>query len=54
MYSGAYYLVNEINPLWTIFVKTVSNGTKNEKHFVAQQEGYIKDVKKCFGILQAH
>ncbi|CAL8119881.1 unnamed protein product [Prunus armeniaca] len=53
-YSGAYYLAEGIYPRWTTFVKTIPNPqSKKERSFVSFQEGYRKDVERCFGILQA-
>jgi len=53
-YSGAYYLADGIYPRWTTFVKTIPNPQlEKEKSFAAFQEGYRKDVERCFGILQA-
>ncbi|XP_070681828.1 uncharacterized protein [Malus domestica] len=53
-YDGPYFLADGIYPRWSKFVKTVqrSRSTK-EKHFASCQEGCRKDVKRCFGILQA-
>ncbi|XP_021825146.1 uncharacterized protein LOC110766175 [Prunus avium] len=54
VYSGAYYLADGIYPRWTTFVKTIPNPqSQKEKSFVAFQEGYRKDMERCFGILQA-
>ncbi|XP_021830062.1 uncharacterized protein LOC110770271 [Prunus avium] len=54
IYSGAYYFADGIYPRWTTFVKTILNPqSKREKSFDAFQEGYRKDVERCFGILQA-
>ncbi|CAL8162333.1 unnamed protein product [Prunus armeniaca] len=54
IYSGAYYLADGIYPRWTTLVKTIPNPqSEKEKSFVAFQEGYRKDVERCFGILQA-
>ncbi|XP_021808251.1 uncharacterized protein LOC110751986 [Prunus avium] len=54
VYSGAYYLADGIYPRWTTFVKTIPNPqSQKEKSFAAFQEGYRKDVERCFGILQA-
>ncbi|XP_021807294.1 uncharacterized protein LOC110751167 [Prunus avium] len=55
VYSGAYYLADGIYPRWTTFVKTISNPqSEKERNFASFQEGYRKDVERCFGILQAH
>ncbi|CAL9004814.1 unnamed protein product [Prunus brigantina] len=54
VYSGEYYLVNRIYPRWTTFVKTIPNPqSEKERSFASFQEGYRKDVERCFGILQA-
>ncbi|XP_070667836.1 uncharacterized protein [Malus domestica] len=53
-YDGAYYLADGIYPRWTTFVKTVPHPqSEKEKHFAKCQKGCRKDVKRCFGILQA-
>ncbi|CAL8136879.1 unnamed protein product [Prunus armeniaca] len=39
---------------WTTFVKTIPNPqSEKERRFASFQEGYRKDVERCFGILQA-
>ncbi|CAL2246030.1 unnamed protein product [Prunus armeniaca] len=54
VYSGAYYLSDGIYPRWTTFVKTIPNPqSEKERNFASFQEGYRKDVERCFGILQA-
>jgi len=54
VYEFLCYLINGIYSLWTTFVKTIRNPkTEKEAHFSAKQEGYRKDVERCFGILQA-
>ncbi|CAL9001713.1 unnamed protein product [Prunus brigantina] len=54
VYSGAYYLADGIYPRWMTFVKTIPNPQfEKEKSFAAFQEGYRKEVERCFGILQA-
>ncbi|CAL2265724.1 unnamed protein product [Prunus armeniaca] len=54
VYSGAYYLADGIYPRWTTFVKTIPNPqSEKERSFVSFQEGYKKDVERCFSILQA-
>ncbi|CAL8088509.1 unnamed protein product [Prunus armeniaca] len=54
VYSGAYYLADEIYPRWTTFVKTIPNPqSEKERNFASFQEGYRKDVERCFSILQA-
>ncbi|XP_021831749.1 uncharacterized protein LOC110771714, partial [Prunus avium] len=53
IYSGGYYLGDEIYPRWTTFVKTIPHPQlENEKYFDAYQEGYRKNVERCFSILQ--
>ncbi|CAL8175183.1 unnamed protein product [Prunus armeniaca] len=54
VYSGAYYLADGIYPRWMTFVKTIPNPqSEKERSFASFQEGYRKDVERCFGILQA-
>ncbi|KAI5347282.1 hypothetical protein L3X38_015161 [Prunus dulcis] len=54
IYQNGYYLANDIYPRWTTFVKTISYPRSHKQNFFAHyQEGYIKDVERCFGILQA-
>ncbi|XP_021800361.1 uncharacterized protein LOC110744681 [Prunus avium] len=54
VYSSGYYLADGIYPRWTTFIKTIPNPQlEKEKSFAAFQEGYMKDVERCFGILQA-
>ncbi|XP_004292547.1 PREDICTED: uncharacterized protein LOC101296636 [Fragaria vesca subsp. vesca] len=49
-----YYLVDRIYPRWATFVKTIPNPTRpKEITFAKAQEGYQKDVERCFDILQA-
>ncbi|XP_040367382.1 uncharacterized protein LOC121050651 [Rosa chinensis] len=49
-----YYLVDGIYPRWATFLKTVRNSTRpKEIEFAKAQEGYRKDVERCFGILQS-
>ncbi|CAL8173974.1 unnamed protein product [Prunus armeniaca] len=55
VYSGAYYLADRIYPRWTTFMKTIPNPqSEKEKSFAAFQEGYKKDMERCFGVLQAY
>ncbi|CAL2256074.1 unnamed protein product [Prunus armeniaca] len=43
-----------IYPRWTTFVKSIPNPrSQKQKLFATYQEGYMKDVEMCFGILQA-
>ncbi|XP_021818276.1 uncharacterized protein LOC110760336 [Prunus avium] len=54
VYSGAYYLADGIYPRWTTFVKTILNPqSEKDRSFISFQEGYRKDVERCFDILQA-
>ncbi|CAL8991248.1 unnamed protein product [Prunus brigantina] len=54
VYQNGYYLADGIYPRWTTFVKSIPHPrSQKEKNFAAHQEGYRKDVERCFGILQA-
>ncbi|CAL8990106.1 unnamed protein product [Prunus brigantina] len=54
VYQTGYYLADDIYPRWTIFVKSLPHPrTQKQKLFATYQEGYRKDVERCFGILQA-
>ncbi|CAL8090114.1 unnamed protein product [Prunus armeniaca] len=54
VYQNGYYLVDGIYPRWTTFVKSISHPRSHKEiFFTAYQEGYRKDVERCFGILQA-
>ncbi|CAL9005474.1 unnamed protein product [Prunus brigantina] len=54
VYQIGYYLANSIYPRWTTFVKSISNPrSQKQRLFASYQEGYRKDVERCFGILQA-
>ncbi|CAL2279120.1 unnamed protein product [Prunus armeniaca] len=54
VYHTGYYLANGIYPRWTTFVKSIPNPcSQKQRLFASYQEGYIKDVERCFGILQA-
>ncbi|CAL2247221.1 unnamed protein product [Prunus armeniaca] len=51
---NGYYLADGIYPRWTTFVKSIPHPrSEKEIFFAAYQDGYIKDVERCFGILQA-
>ncbi|CAL2263442.1 unnamed protein product [Prunus armeniaca] len=54
VYQTGYYLFDGIYPRWTTFVKSIPNPrSQKQKLFATYQEGYRKDVERCFGILQA-
>ncbi|XP_021821639.1 protein ALP1-like isoform X2 [Prunus avium] len=54
VYQNGYYLADDIYPRWTTFVKSIPHPRSQEqKLFATYQEGYRKDVERCFGILQA-
>ncbi|KAI5328269.1 hypothetical protein L3X38_027666 [Prunus dulcis] len=54
IYQNVYYLADGIYPRWTTFVKTIPYPRFHKQNFFAHyQEGYRKDVERCFGILQA-
>ncbi|KAI5350238.1 hypothetical protein L3X38_003129 [Prunus dulcis] len=54
VYQTGYYLADGIYPRWTTFVKSIPNSrSQKQKLFVTYQERYMKDVERCFGILQA-
>ncbi|CAL8998172.1 unnamed protein product [Prunus brigantina] len=54
IYQTGYYLADGIYPRWTTFVKSIPNPrSQKQKLFATYQEGYRKDVERCFGILQA-
>ncbi|KAI5324423.1 hypothetical protein L3X38_033496 [Prunus dulcis] len=54
VYQTGYYLADGIYPRWTTFVKSILNPrSQKQKLFATYQEGYRKDVERCFGILQA-
>ncbi|CAL9030277.1 unnamed protein product [Prunus brigantina] len=54
VYQTGYYLADDIYPRWTTFVKSIPNPrSQKQKLFATYQEGYRKDVERCFGILQA-
>ncbi|KAI5344222.1 hypothetical protein L3X38_012099 [Prunus dulcis] len=54
IYQNGYYLADGIYPRWTTFVKTTPHPRSHKQKFFARyQEGYRKDVERCFGILQA-
>ncbi|KAI5338015.1 hypothetical protein L3X38_017286 [Prunus dulcis] len=54
IYQTGYYLADGIYPRWTTFVKTIPHPRSHkQKIFARYQEGYRKDVERCFGILQA-
>ncbi|CAL8093828.1 unnamed protein product [Prunus armeniaca] len=54
VYQTRYYLADGIYPRWTTFVKSIPNPRSHkQKLFDTYQEGYRKDVERCFGIFQA-
>ncbi|CAL2272055.1 unnamed protein product [Prunus armeniaca] len=54
VYQNRYYLADGIYPRWTTFVKSIPHPRSHKEiFFAAYQEGYRKDVERCFGILQA-
>ncbi|XP_008244217.1 PREDICTED: uncharacterized protein LOC103342371 [Prunus mume] len=54
VYQNGYYLADGIYPRWTTFVKSIPHPRSQKENVVAAyQEGYRKDVERCFGILQA-
>ncbi|XP_008229043.1 PREDICTED: uncharacterized protein LOC103328432 [Prunus mume] len=54
VYQNGYYLADDIYPRWTTFVKSIPHPRSHKEiFFAAYQEGYRKDVERCFGILQA-
>ncbi|KAI5337690.1 hypothetical protein L3X38_016961 [Prunus dulcis] len=54
VYQTGYYLADGIYLRWTTFVKSISNPRfQKQKLFATYQEGYRKNVERCFGILQA-
>ncbi|CAL2274415.1 unnamed protein product [Prunus armeniaca] len=54
VYQTGYYLADDIYLRWTTFVKSILNPRSHkQKLFASYQEGYRKNVERCFGILQA-
>ncbi|XP_040374736.1 uncharacterized protein LOC112199602 [Rosa chinensis] len=54
-HSLGYYLADGIYPRWATFLKTVRNPTRpKEIEFAKAQEGYMKDVERCFGYLMTY
>ena len=53
-YTIGYYLVNDIYPKWSTFVKTIPAPLRQkEKLFVEAQKTHRKDVERAFKVLQA-
>ncbi|KAF8396670.1 hypothetical protein HHK36_018295 [Tetracentron sinense] len=54
-YTMGYYLADGIHPKWATLVQTISQpqGLKRQL-FATMQEACQKDVKRAFGVLQAH
>ncbi|XP_020267155.1 uncharacterized protein LOC109842705 [Asparagus officinalis] len=53
-YNLAYYLADGIYPKWPVFVQSIQMPQGNKHQFFAkQQESYMKDVERAFGVLQA-
>ncbi|KAI5342250.1 hypothetical protein L3X38_010125 [Prunus dulcis] len=51
IYQTGYYLADGIYPRWTTFVKTIPHPRSHKQKFFARyQEGYRKDVERCFGL----
>ncbi|XP_024179183.1 putative nuclease HARBI1 [Rosa chinensis] len=49
-----YYLADGIYPQWATFIKSIPRPTRpKDLKFSQAQEGYRKDVERCFGILQS-
>ncbi|XP_021802429.1 uncharacterized protein LOC110746511, partial [Prunus avium] len=54
VYQNGYYLADDIYPGWTTFMKSIPHPRSHkQKLFAVHQKGYIKDVERWFGILQA-
>ncbi|XP_062005644.1 uncharacterized protein LOC133722793 [Rosa rugosa] len=53
IHNLGYYLADGIYPQWATFVKSIPRPTRpKDLKFSQAQEGYRKDVERCFGILQ--
>jgi hypothetical protein len=53
-YDNAYYIADDIYPIWAKLVKTVRNpNTEKTKRFSKMQVATTKDKKREFGVLQA-
>lgn len=53
-HSLGYYLADGIYMRWATFVKSIGRPTSEKDIlFLTCQEGYRKDVQRCFGILQS-
>ncbi|XP_024171573.1 uncharacterized protein LOC112177510 [Rosa chinensis] len=54
IHNLGYYLADDIYPQWATFVKSIPRPTRpKDLKFSQAQEGYRKDVERCFGILQS-
>ncbi|CAL2255438.1 unnamed protein product [Prunus armeniaca] len=54
VYQNMHYLADGIYSRWTTFVKSIPHPrSQKEIFFATYQEGYKKDVERCFDILQA-
>ncbi|XP_024199994.1 uncharacterized protein LOC112203230 [Rosa chinensis] len=52
--TAGYYLADGIYPQGATFVKSIPRPTRpKDLKFSQAQEGYMKDVERCFGILQS-
>ncbi|XP_024164066.1 uncharacterized protein LOC112171055 [Rosa chinensis] len=54
IHNLGYYLADGIYPTWPTFMKSIPRPTRpKDMKFSQAQEGYRKDVERCFGILQS-
>ncbi|XP_050374528.1 uncharacterized protein LOC126792073 [Argentina anserina] len=55
VHSLGYYLADGIFPRWATFVETIPHPRRpKDCVFAKAQEGYRKDVERCFDILQSY